>query len=139
MYSTIIGKPVNPKGDLVTDSIYYLFSGEGELQDYRQGRLNHVTEYPTVNDFVVPYSQRPTYSVSDIIGNANIFPGIVVDPRIDKSKVLTNDERLANITALNLYVKVSTQTALYPKTPYKFTSNQEYLLYKNYVQTVLPC
>lgn len=135
VYSSIVGKPISPVGDTVIESVFYKFSGDVELQDYKQGRLNHIAEYPSVSDFVVPYSQRPLNSVSDIIGNADIFPGVIIDPRIDKSKVLTNDERLANINALNLFVKVSTQTSLYPKTPYKFSSNQEYLLYKNYLQT----
>jgi len=136
VYSTIYGTPTKTMGGSVTDSIYYPFSGDVELQDYRQGRLNHIAEYPDVTDFIVPYSQKPAFrTVSDIIGNANIFPTVVVDPNIDKSKLLTTAERLKNITALNLFVKVSTQTSLYPKSPYKYASNEEYLLYKNYVQT----
>ena len=135
VYSTLLGKPLSARGDTVTDSVFYLFKGEGELLEYKQGQLDHIAEYPSVTDFLTPYSKRPIFTVSDILGDASIFPTQVVDPRIDKSNVLTNKERLTNITALNLFVKVSTQTSLYPKTPYKFSSNQEYLLYKNYVQT----
>jgi hypothetical protein len=124
VYSTIVGtKTFN------NNQPFYTFLNNNELKDYEQGRLNHIAEYPSVTDFVVPYSKKPV-AVSSIIGNAQIF-GICC-PDEDKSKRLSNNERVTNIKALNLYVRVSTQTALYPKSPYKFIDSQEYLLYKNY-------
>ena len=45
-------------------------------------------------------------------------------------------EILENRKAKNLFIGVSTFTAKYPKTPYKFGSNDEYLLYKKYRDTI---
>jgi len=135
IYSTINGTGIPEKGaDSETNPLFYTFTSDAELQEYRQGRLNHISEYPAVNDFVVPYAQKPL-AVKDIINDTNIFYTTPCCKNIDKSKLLTNDERLNNITALNLYVRVSTQTAMYPKSPYKFQSAQEHLLYNTYKNT----
>ena len=45
-------------------------------------------------------------------------------------------EILENRKAKNLYIGVSTFVNKYPKTPYKFSSNDEYLLYKKYRDTI---
>jgi len=129
--STILG--LNKTG-VKANIPYYTFLSQSELQEYNQGRINHIEEYPSVSDFVVPYSKKPT-SISSIVGNAQIFSNTPCCPDEDKSKLLSNTERFAKRNGLDLYVRVSTQTGLYPKSPYKFSSNDEYLLYKNYAQT----
>ena len=141
VHSTLVGLKNTPgsanllqSGDNVSDSLFYTFTGADELQEYRQGRLNHVQEYPTVTDFVVPYANKPI-QVGDIIGNAEIFGEPRCCPNITKTIPLTNAERLKNRNALNLYIAVSTHTELYPKSPYKFKSNDDYLMYKNYILT----
>lgn len=115
---------------------FYLFNNQAEKLDYEQGRLNHIAEYPDNQDFTVPYSKKPR-NVKSIIGNPNIFP-VTEDccPNFDRSNVITNNQLLRNTTGINLYVKVSTQKAMFPKSPYKFSGNDEYLLYKTYEQTL---
>ena len=140
-YNSIVYSTINGTGTLQTQAsdspttpLFYTFTSDAELQDYKQGRLNHIAEYPAVADFVVPYANKPL-AIRDIIGDPNIFYITPCCQNIDKSKLLTNNERLYNQTGLNLFVRVSTQTAMYPKSPYKFQSAQEYLLYNNYKQT----
>jgi hypothetical protein len=130
-YSTIIGGG--------NDS-FYIFNNQSEKLDYNLGRLNHIAEYPNYDDFLTPYSKRQRdniKSVNSIIGDSKIFRDTeTCCPNFDRSNVITNNELLRNTTARNLYFKVSTQKAMFPKTPYKFSGNDEYLLYKTYEQAL---
>ena len=106
--------------------IFYNFQNQEELLDYNQGKLQHIAEYPDVSDFCVPYSKKPT-NIAGVF-NSN---GYFIEKSI-KSNLIDNSERLTNTTGRNLYVLVSTQKSLFPKSPYKFSGNDEYLLYKRY-------
>lgn len=137
VYSTIVGlsplpatpTPVIRPSTISTGSaniIFYNFQNQEELLDYNQGKLQHIAEYPDVSDFCVPYSKKPT-NIAGVF-NSN---GYFIEKSI-KSNLIDNSERLTNTTGRNLYVLVSTQKSLFPKSPYKFSGNDEYLLYKRY-------
>lgn len=120
--------------------VFYQFTGSDEKTAYNQGQLAHTVTYPEVTEFLVPYSAKPIPYTSTILSTmkgtnyepiapgastfcSNILPTL---PRKD------SDILLRNKNALNLYVRVSTQIAQFPRSPYKFSSNNEYITYNEY-------
>ena len=124
-------------GSGINERVWHQFTDDAEKTAYRLGQLAHVAAFPTVSDFTVPYSNRPIPYISSVISSIKSLPPneCVNCPclRPVTGKPISSDEKLTNTKALNTYVKVSTQTGLYPKSPYRFTSSDEYLLYKRYV------
>jgi len=117
------------------DRIFHIFESDEERVLYKSGQRAHITQYPDITDFQIPYANKPIIYTSTVVAaiaksGAAITTGPC--PNEPKSKPLTNEERLFNQKSLNLYAKVSTQTGLYPKSPYKFASTEEYLMYKKY-------
>jgi len=119
------------------ERVWYQFTDNEERIAYKLGQFAHIAKYPDVSDFLVPYSDRPIQYTSSVTSSiAKLLPNECVDcacPKPILGKPITDEERLKNIKAANLYVKVSTQTGLYPKSPYHYGSAEEYLLYKRYV------
>ena len=131
--------PVNG-GPTGTDRVFYNFINNEERNDYLAGQRAHIATYPTVTDFVVPYSKKPIPYTSTVVAALQsinydyiTLPGGC--PNVNKGKPKSREELLNEQKALNLFVLVSTQTALYPKSPYKFSGMDEYLTYKKYKET----
>lgn len=124
-------------GSVIGERVWHQFVDDAEKTAYRLGQLAHVAAFPTVSDFTVPYSNRPIPYISSVVSTIkSLPPNTCVNcpcPTPVIGKPISSDERLANTKALNTYIKVSTQTGLYPKSPYRYTSSEEYLLYKRYV------
>jgi len=81
------------------------------------------------------YTSTYTSSIFSLI--ESLPPNVILGPPtqiIPKSSDYS--EILENRKAKNLYIGVSTFVAKYPKSPYKFGSNDEYLLYKKYRDTI---
>jgi len=123
---------------------FYQFTGSEEKTAYNQGQLAHTVTYPDVVDFLVPYASKPIPYTSTVLSTiagtkypfiasstptfcSNILPTL---PRLD------SDVLLRNKNGLNLYVRVSTQNAMYPKSPYKFSSSSEYITYNEFKRTL---
>jgi hypothetical protein len=119
------------------DRIWYQFADDAEKMAYRQGRRDHIAAFPTVSDFMVPYSDRPIPYTSTVLSTLASLPQPAVPINcicsLPTGRLMSDDERISNAKAASVYVKASTQTALYPKSPYRFSSADEYLLYKRYV------
>jgi hypothetical protein len=117
------------------DRIFHIFENDEERVLYKIGQRAHISQYPNITDFQIPYANKPIQYTSTVLASIAKNAAAITTgpcPNEPKSKSLTNDERLFNQKSLNLYVKVSTQTGLYPKSPYKFASTEEYLMYKKY-------
>ncbi len=124
----------NPQGG-APDRIFYIFENDEDRVLYKTGQRAHISQYPNITDFEIPYANKPIQYTSTVLAAISKSAAAITTgpcPNEPKSKPLTNDERLFNQKSLNLYVKVSTQTGLYPKSPYKFASTEEYLMYKKY-------
>jgi hypothetical protein len=128
VYSTISGSE-NPIG-----IYFYSFLNQSELDDYKLGQANHIAEYPTVSDFLISYSKKPVIPKTSTIVSTVVSPYIspLCCPDYISTNVISNTELLANKTAKLIYERVSTQSALFPKSPYKFSSSTEYTVYKQY-------
>jgi len=131
VYSTITGS------ESPTSLVYYSFLNQSELDDYRLGQVNHISEYPTVADFLVSYSKKPIVPKKNTVVSTVVAPYIspLCCPEYISTNVISNAELLANKTAKLIYERVSTQAALFPKSPYKFSSSTEYTVYKQYRDT----
>lgn len=120
------------------NSIFYQFESSEEKTNYTMGQLYHTAIYPDVVDFRKPYASRPipyTSAVLSTIKKQNYDPdtsSLTVCKNVLPPPPLDSDIILNNRLGLNIYVRVSTQNAQFPKSPYKFTSNQEYITYMNY-------
>uniref|UniRef100_A0A6C0DS93 Uncharacterized protein n=1 Tax=viral metagenome TaxID=1070528 RepID=A0A6C0DS93_9ZZZZ len=120
-----------------SDRIWYQFADDAEKIAYRQGRRDHIAAFPTVSDFTIPYSDRPIPYTSTVLSTLASLPQPAVPINcicsLPTGRLISDDERISNAKGASVYVKASTQTALYPKSPYRFSSADEYLLYKRYV------
>ena len=121
--------------------VFYQFTGSDEKTNYNLGQLAHTVTYPEVTDFLVPYASKPipyTSTVLSTMKTKNYDPGIPPGASTFCSNILPtlppkdSDILLRNKNALNLYVRVSTQISQFPKSPYKFASNSEYITYNEY-------
>ena len=120
---------------------WYQFSGDEERQLYLSGQINHILEFPLVSSFQTSYSNKKLEYVSSVLEqlstlNANpsteVLPSSVCYCDVAKIPQKPSEQILKDRIGLNLYVRVSTQNFLYPKSPYRFINNQEYLTYKSY-------
>jgi len=138
VYNTLSNTMPVEAGSRENTPIFYQFQNSDEKTAYKMGQLAHTITYPEVVDFLIPYSYKPIQYTSSIISTiqgtkyvysgesticSNILPTV---PSIDY------DELLKNRVGLSLYIRVSTQTSQFPKSPYKFTSNEEYITYNEY-------
>lgn len=128
-----------------SEPVFYQFSGSDEKTNYNLGQLAHTVTYPEVTDFLVPYAAKPipyTSTVLSTMKSKNYDPGIPPGASTFCSNILPtlprkdSDILLRNRNALNLYVRVSTQIAQFPKSPYKFSSSAEYITYNEYKRTL---
>ncbi len=130
--------PVEAPNGVITPA-FYQFINSAEKSNYNMGQLAHTVAYPDVSDFLTSYAARPIpytstvmstiasirYDISGVdVACSNILP----PPPLDSDIILRNRK------GLSLYVRVSTQMAQYPKSPYKFTSNNEYITYNEFKQ-----
>jgi hypothetical protein len=118
------------------NGVFYIFANQDERDDYLAGQRAHVRVLPNETDFDVPYSNRPVPYTSSVVSTlAAINPEMITGPcPNDKpGKPIPYEELMNNRKALSVYIKVSTQTGLYPKSPYKFKNAEEYLMYKKYI------
>ena len=116
---------------------FYQFVDSAEKTNYNMGQLAHTVIYPDVDEFLAPYAKRPIPYISTIISSIaatryDISEGDVACSNVLPPPPLDSDIILRNRAGLNLYVRVSTQMAQYPKSPYKFTSNNEYITYSEF-------
>jgi len=128
-----VPKPQNGERD---GSVFYNFANQKERNDYLAGQRAHVRALPNVNDFVVPYANKPIPYTSSVISTlATVNPQMMTGPCPNErpGKPISYEELISNRKGLSIYIKVSTQTGLYPKSPYKFKNTEEYLMYKKYV------
>jgi len=120
----------------VGERVWYQFADDAERLAYRAGRRAHIAAFPTVSDFAIPYSDKPIPYTSTVLSTITTLTAVecvnCVCP-LPTGRPISEDERIANAKAASIYVKASTQTSLYPKSPYRFASADEYLLYKRYV------
>jgi hypothetical protein len=119
------------------DSVFYQFKSSQEKIDYNLGQLYHTVVYPDITDFQQPYANRPIPYTSTILStiNGQIYvdsPSTVACSNFTPPRPLEQDVLLNNRLGLSIYVRVSTQNSQYPKSPYKFSSNREYITYMNY-------
>lgn len=121
-----------------SEPAFYQFTGSEEKTAYNLGQLAHTITYPDITDFLVPYSAKAIPYTSTVISTLiqKTYPPIpstsVCANVLPPKPPLTNDILLRNTNGLNLYVRVSTQIAQFPKSPYKFKSNTEYITYNEY-------
>jgi len=103
--------------------IFYTFQNDTERANYLAGQTAHIREYPDVSGFTVPFSMRPYPVINDISGQ------VTECSKIDVSKRVSATRLLFNAKDISLYAQVSTYNAQFPRSPYKFQSNNEYLTY----------
>jgi hypothetical protein len=123
-----------------SSSAFYQFTSSDEKTAYNLGQSAHTVTYPEVTDFLIPYSAKPIPYTSTILSTIAATNYPVVSPStstfcsniLPTLKPFDNDILMRNKNGLNLYVRVSTQIAEYPKSPYKFKSNNEYIMYNEY-------
>jgi len=131
-----VPKPHNgTAGNGYGGGIFYNFIDQQERNDYLAGQRAHITALPNVDDFLIPYSKKPIPYTSSVISTLATESGVITIGPCPEEKVgkpIPYEELLNNRKAQNVYIKVSTQTALYPKSSYKFSNAQEYLMYKQY-------
>lgn len=129
---------VAPNG--VITPAFYQFVDSAEKSNYNMGQLAHTVTYPDVTDFFTSYASRPipytSTVMSTIAATRYDISGDVVCSNVLPPPPLDSDIILRNRKGLNLYVRVSTQMAQYPKSPYKFTSNNEYIMYNEFKQSL---
>jgi hypothetical protein len=132
-YNSIVYSTINGS-ESPANLIFYSFLNQSELDDYKLGQANHVSEYPNVADFLTSYSKKPIIPKNSTIVSTVVSPYIspLCCPEYISTNVISNAELLANKTAKLIYERVSTQAALFPKSPYKFSGASEYLVYKQY-------
>jgi hypothetical protein len=119
------------------ERVWYQFKDNQERTEYKMGQFAHIAKLPSVTDFIQPYSNRTIPYTSSVLSSIASLPiNTTTNCACERpvlGKTIPVDQRLSDIKALNLFVRVSTQTAKYPKSPYRFDSAEEYLLYKRYV------
>jgi len=127
----------SPQNNVYDGSIFYNFANQNERNDYLAGQRAHVLAFPNLTDFNVPYAKRAIPYTSSVISTLKaVSPattGVGPCPNEKPGKPIPYEELMNNRKALSVYIKVSTQTGLYPKSPYKFKNADEYLMYKKYV------
>lgn len=141
---------------ICVDKPWYKFANDTERQIYLKGQAHHLLEYPSVSDFQIPYSKKLITLSSTVLQTlSTIYPSSIINTQPISSvastiatlpststqlnpKPQSSDEILKNRTAQNLYVRVSTQNSIFPKSPYRFNGNNEYLLYKAYASVYGP-
>jgi hypothetical protein len=119
---------------------FYQFQSSAEKTAYNLGQSAHTVTYPDETDFLVPYASKPIPYISTVISTIVGYKYVYVSTTtstfcsniLPTAPKLDSDIILRNRNGLNLYVRVSTQIGQYPKSPYKFSSNSEYLLYNEY-------
>jgi hypothetical protein len=121
---------------------FYQFRDSHEKTSYKLGQLAHTVAYPDVADFLKPYSYKPIQYVSSVISTmtGTNYPPVestICSNVVPPLPTLDYDELLRNRVGLGIYVRVSTQLAQFPKSPYKFSSNEEYITYKEYKRILL--
>jgi hypothetical protein len=118
-----------------TSQVFYNFVDNSEKLDYTNGQIQHVERYPDISDFLVPYSRKDIPYTPTVIAALQFVPSETIlgpcpgDP-VPKSPAVIDP--VGYRKSRDVYVRVSTQQAQFPKSPYKFGSNQEYLLYKKF-------
>lgn len=135
--------PVEATSGFITPA-FYQFVNSDEKTAYNLGQLAHTVAYPEVEDFLVPYASKPIPYVSSVIStiSGKSYPFLSQSTSTFCSRFLPtlpqleNDVLLRNRNGLNLYVRVSTQLAQFPKSPYKFSSQNEYLSYLEYKRLI---
>jgi len=134
--------PVPQSNDQAKERIWYQFTSNAERQQYQQGKINHILEYPSVSDLQVGYADKPIVLNSTILTELSSMSISGFSDTCSGSQYVppqkTYSQIISDRNALNLYVRVSTQKSLYPKSPYKFSSSQEYLSYKTYLALYCP-
>ena len=149
-------KSVPDQTAICNDKHWFRFANDNERQVYLKGQAHHIAEYPSVSDFQIPYSKKLVNLSSTVLQTlSTIYPSPIINTLPISSvastiatlpstssqlnpKPIASDEILKNRTAQNLYVRVSTQNRLFPKSPYRFNGNNEYLLYKAYASVFGP-
>ena len=131
----------NESSSGVVTPAFYQFINSAEKTDYNLGQLAHTVAYPDNVDFIKPYSSRPIPYTSTILSTINNTTISTIDSPFCANILPTKpsvgkDILLRNQKSLNLYVRVSTQVAQFPKSPYKFTSSEEYIAYNEYKKTL---
>lgn len=108
--------------------IFYTFQSNKERANYLAGQIAHIFEYPDISGFITPYAQRsyPIISGAIDISGQNMN---AVCPKADVSKIVSAERRLFNRKDISLYTQVSTYNATFPRSPYKFQSNTDYINY----------
>jgi len=136
-----LAQTVPPEGKSGTSTpAFYQFQGSAEKTAYNLGQSAHTVTYPDETDFLVPYAAKPIPYTSTVMSTIVGYKYVYVSTTTSTfcSNILPtgpkkdSDVLLRNRNGLNLYVRVSTQSAQFPKSPYKFSSNSEYLLYNEY-------
>ena len=119
------------------DSIFVRPSSFAEKLAYTKGQLAHIARYPDISDFIVPYSNRPIPYASSIVSSifkvpeqSSIVASQIIPVATDYATILENRK------SRSLFITVSTFNFRFPKSQYKFSSQDEYLLYKKYRDTV---
>jgi hypothetical protein len=103
------------------EPIFYTFKNDTEYINYKAGQNAHIREYPDVSGFLSPYSTRPL-PIIDV-------PGSHECSKVDISKKISATRMLFNSKDLSSYSQISTYNAQFPRSPYKFKTNGEYLNY----------
>lgn len=130
-YNSIISQGGVPSGysNSTNSPIFYTFQSQQEYKDYSAGQRAHIFEYPDLSGFAIPYAQRivPVAFGQDISGQSSDQD--IICPKADVSKIQSAKRLLLNNKDLTLYSQVSTFNAKFPRSPYKFQSNTEYISY----------
>ena len=123
------------------------------------GQAAHTVEYPDVTDFLNPYRKRvipyissvlstihnTNYSFNQVSAVGPLLHPLAQIPTLSTTGFILPCSNflpptppldpailLYNRLGLSIYVRVSTQNAQFPKSPYKFASNEEFITYNNY-------
>lgn len=131
IYNSIIsqGGIISGYGNSTDSPIFYTFPNQQEYKDYIAGQRAHIFEYPDISGFVVPYGRRIVPVFGQDISGQDISGQDIVCPKADVSKIQSAKRLLLNTKDLTLYSQVSTFNAKFPRSPYKFQSNADYITY----------
>ena len=153
VYNRIVNS-VPEQTAICIDKPWFKFANDTERQIYLKGQAHHIAEYPSVSDFQIPYSKKLVTLSSTVLQTlSTIYPSPIINTQTISSisslslpststqlnpKPQSSDEILRNRPAQNIYIRVSTQNSIFPKSPYRFNGNNEYLLYKTYASVYGP-
>jgi hypothetical protein len=124
-----------PKNPADAEPPFYIFASNQERQDYIQGRFFHLRRDPRNPELEVPFARKPIPYTSSVVAAIMKLPPAPREgpcPCDAPSTAVNSSEIVTNRKDLSLYVRVSTFNARFPKSPYKFSGNDEYLIYKKY-------